>query len=231
MGITFGGGYYDSGAVAQIIAMPNDSICHTFVDWRDKNDNVISTSRQANVVILSDTMFIANFRKTPFYLNVTSNSAQVGEILGNTSGLYNCNDSITLIAHTKDPHYVFVAWTSGSDTVSKDSILNFVITRDISLMANFDTKDAISENKIIQANVKPNPTTDGIYLTLNLKNSGNVKITLTDLSGNEILLLEDGFKDVGEFTKQFSLKTLPVGAYYLRIQQGTETLIEKIIRN
>jgi hypothetical protein len=232
VGITGGQGYYDSGSVVQIFAMANDMECSYFLNWTDVYGKIISTDNPCNITLASDSMLIANFRTEPFYLNVTTYPLLVGKIIGNGSGLYLCKDSINMTARPTDEYYVFSCWTTQnfSDTVSRDSSLHFVIKRDTTLIAHFKTNNKIVESHNIKVSVKPNPTTDAIYLVLDLENSGNLNITLIDVLGNELLHLYDGVVAAGEFSKQISLKELPIGVYYLRIQQQDEIVLEKVIR-
>jgi hypothetical protein len=232
MGTTTGQGYYSNGSTIQISATPFDTKCTYFVNWTNADGKIISTENPYSITLKSDTLLIANFRHEQYYLSVTTYPLPFGNIIGNGSGLYLCEDSINMTARPTDERYSFKCWTTQnlSDTVSRDSSLHFEMQNDTTLVAHFIVNDAVAEPHTIKVHIKPNPTTDIVYLTLDLENSGNLNITLTDLLGNELLFLYDEFAVAGEFEKHFSLKALPSGAYYLRIQQENEILLEKIVK-
>lgn len=83
----------------------------------------------------------------------------------------------------------------------------------------------------IKALIHPNPSSDIVNFSVELQEYGNLKITLSDLQGRELLILYDAFMDVGTFTHQFSMKGLPQGVYYLKIQQNGNSKTEKVIKN
>ena len=77
----------------------------------------------------------------------------------------------------------------------------------------------------------PNPTTATSTLSLDLEQAGILTITLNNLLGEELLELHNGFVDTGTYTQTFSIETLPIGVYYLKIIHNGNVKVEKVIRN
>ncbi|MCL2040188.1 MAG: T9SS type A sorting domain-containing protein [Bacteroidetes bacterium] len=77
----------------------------------------------------------------------------------------------------------------------------------------------------------PNPTDATTTLILELLSAGNLKITLEDLLGIELLELHNTFEDTGKFATTFSLETFPTGVYLLKINHNGNVKMEKVIRN
>ncbi|MCL2040144.1 MAG: T9SS type A sorting domain-containing protein, partial [Bacteroidetes bacterium] len=90
----------------------------------------------------------------------------------------------------------------------------------------------ITENTIAtNITISPNPTDGTTTLALELLSAGNLKITIEDLLGAELLELYNALECEGEFIKTFSFEQLPAGVYFLKIKHNGNTRIEKIIKN
>ena len=88
-----------------------------------------------------------------------------------------------------------------------------------------------NEPTIANIKVSPNPTNATSTLTLDLEKAGNLKITLNDLHGDELLELHNKFEDTGTFATTFSLEKFPTGVYFLKINHNGNVKMEKVIRN
>ncbi len=77
--------------------------------------------------------------------------------------------------------------------------------------------------------LSPNPANSTTTLSLDLEKAGNLQITLTNITGQEVLQLYNSFADIGAFTKVFSVADLPSGTYFIRMQLGDNTKYEKLI--
>jgi hypothetical protein len=67
-------------------------------------------------------------------------------------------------------------------------------------------------------------------MTLHLNDVGNLTVTLHNILGQEIMELHSGFTDTRRFIKTFSMETLPIGVYYIKITHNGNTKIEKVVR-
>lgn len=91
------------------------------------------------------------------------------------------------------------------------------------------TEEVVEETNLI---LYPNPTTDVVYLEGKIKEAGALILTLTDLTGKQILTKNVTLQ--GEYFKEnIEVKTLPAGVYYLQMQNegGELILTEKVTVN
>ena len=79
--------------------------------------------------------------------------------------------------------------------------------------------------------ISPNPANQLSVINYQLSVPGNIRLSLYNELGNEIIRLKDGFQDAGEFNYQLSINNyqLNSGVYYIRLQQGNESKTEKIV--
>jgi len=73
----------------------------------------------------------------------------------------------------------------------------------------------------------PNPTTDNTTITIDLKETSNVKIDIIDITGKQIVVVMDE-NQRGLITKQFNTAILPKGLYFVRLQTDGKTITQKI---
>jgi hypothetical protein len=63
----------------------------------------------------------------------------------------------------------------------------------------------------------PNPFNPATSFTYSLKQSGEVKISIYDVSGKEVKSLVDGFRSAGNYVVNFNAGDMASGIYYYRI--------------
>lgn len=78
--------------------------------------------------------------------------------------------------------------------------------------------------------VYPNPMTDGAVITYTLTKAADATLSLYDLTGKEIMVLQKGFKADGTYTTSFDASLLTKGLYLLRLQTNNETTVIKIVK-
>ena len=77
--------------------------------------------------------------------------------------------------------------------------------------------------------IYPNPITDKINLTYNVKRNTNVSIKIMDILGNDVLTLMSQRIEAGEQKNTFMLSNrISPGFYFVRIIAGTEPFIKRI---
>ncbi|MBD3749685.1 MAG: T9SS type A sorting domain-containing protein [Sphingobacteriales bacterium] len=90
--------------------------------------------------------------------------------------------------------------------------------------SNIEVQSALDQLKIY-----PNPVTDQLNLTYNLKKESNVNIKLLDVLGNEIMILLSKKVPAGEQTNTFYLDSkLSSGFYFVRVTVDSESMIKRI---
>ena len=91
---------------------------------------------------------------------------------------------------------------------------------------------SIKEVKQISSlNIYPNPTTENATVSFELETACNVKIILSNVLGQELIQVYDGFADTGFFIKTINTNHLPKGVYLLKVLIGGNYTVEKIVVN
>ncbi len=86
-----------------------------------------------------------------------------------------------------------------------------------------------NEKLLTDVSIYPNPITDKINLTYNVKKNTNVSIKIMDVLGNDVLTLMAQRVEAGEQKNSFQLSNrLSPGFYFVRIIVGTEPFIKRI---
>jgi hypothetical protein len=211
------------GATRQIRAMPVSS-CYRFTGWSNG-----STANPFELDITSDMNLVASFAIVQYNLSVSAGTGGSVNISGTTPK--DCGSTTSLSA-AADAGYKFLNWTSGGVEISTNIQLDITIASDTSLVANFETDNgSISENNLISNTIiYPNPVDENTTISFGLATSGNIRIVLSDISGQDLMEIHNAFTEAGEFTKTFSLETLASGAYFIKITHNGSTKIQKAIK-
>jgi hypothetical protein len=75
----------------------------------------------------------------------------------------------------------------------------------------------------------PNPTAGRAIVTYALPSSGNVRVSLTDVQGREVVLLAEGTREAGRYTAALDASDLRAGLYFIRLQAGEVSLTRRLI--
>ena len=130
-GTTGGGGTFDSGASATVIATPASGF--KFLNWKEGNATV-STNASYTFSVTANRTLVANFSAITYTITTSSNPVEGGTVSG--GGTYNVDASATVIA-TPAAGYRFVNWTEGGSPVSSIASYTFIVTSNRTLIANF----------------------------------------------------------------------------------------------
>jgi S-formylglutathione hydrolase FrmB len=79
-------------------------------------------------------------------------------------------------------------------------------------------------------NVCPNPVSDKLTISYQLKEAGTARVSILDLNGKLMETVSNGFKPAGEYRFVRNISDYPQGVYLCRIQIGNETVTKKIIK-
>jgi hypothetical protein len=89
--------------------------------------------------------------------------------------------------------------------------------------------EAMEQDKL-NLKVYPNPSLGYLHLEYNLERSGNVRISVSDISGREQVILLDEFRPQGANNVSVDLKSeLSAGLYLINVQTETGNSIRKVI--
>ena len=118
-----GGGIYQYGATAALVATPNAG--YEFSGW---SDNFMSASR--DVEVTGNATYTANFTQQEYQINILVSNAAYGTATG--SDTYHYGDLVTATA-TANQGFRFVQWSNGVT----DNPYTFAATCDLNLYAEF----------------------------------------------------------------------------------------------
>lgn len=86
-----------------------------------------------------------------------------------------------------------------------------------------------NEKLLSDVTIYPNPITDKINLTYNVRRNTNVSIKIMDILGNDVLTLMSQRVEAGEQKNSFLLSNrISPGFYFVRLIVGTEPFIKRI---
>ena len=80
----------------------------------------------------------------------------------------------------------------------------------------------------VSLTIYPNPMREQATLAYTLPEATNVRITVYDVLGRQVALLENGRKEAGRHTIGFSGKRLSSGVYFGRLKTGNQTHTQKV---
>jgi S-formylglutathione hydrolase FrmB len=79
-------------------------------------------------------------------------------------------------------------------------------------------------------NVYPNPVSDKLTISYQLKEAGTARVSILNLNGKLMEIVSSGFKPAGEYRFVRNISDYPQGVYLCRIQIGHEMVTKKIIK-
>ncbi|RPI16508.1 MAG: T9SS C-terminal target domain-containing protein [Ignavibacteriae bacterium] len=75
----------------------------------------------------------------------------------------------------------------------------------------------------------PNPFNPSTMISYSIPESGNVKLTVFDIQGREIMTLTNEFLQAGEHTAEFNASSLASGVYLYKIEAGTYSDVKRMM--
>ncbi len=130
-GSTSGGGNYESGTTATVVATPTPG--YVFEKWT-VGATQMSTSRSYTFPVTANKSLVANFVVAGIAKTITTSATSGGTTTG--SGSYLTGVSATVVA-SPSPGYVFSKWQEGETPVSTSATYTFDVTGSRTLVAKF----------------------------------------------------------------------------------------------
>ncbi|MBK9228934.1 MAG: T9SS type A sorting domain-containing protein [Ignavibacteria bacterium] len=75
----------------------------------------------------------------------------------------------------------------------------------------------------------PNPFNPSTRINYQLPNDGNVKISVFDNSGKEVMTLANGFKTAGYYSVDMNASALSSGVYFYHLTAGDFSAVKKML--
>lgn len=122
----------------------------------------------------------------------------------------------------KDHKILFstLSFSPSDTTFMRDKILETINATEVN-----ELPTSVSSFRIF-----PTPASDNVSIRLDLKESNNVLIDITDLTGKQVAVILNG-KQTGTVTEQFSTSMLSNGNYLVRLQVNNQTSLQKLTVN
>jgi hypothetical protein len=75
----------------------------------------------------------------------------------------------------------------------------------------------------------PNPFNPSTVISYSLPSATNIKLVVYNILGQSINILENGFKNAGNYSLNFNASNLPSGIYFYRLEAGQFTQVKKMM--
>ena len=130
---------------------------YRFFGWME-NGNMVSTDAQYTFTVTDKRDLVATFvSENACLITASVNPEEAGTITG--CGAYDASETVALTA-TANEGYEFVNWTEDGNVVSEDAEYSFTVTKDRSLVANFE-KIIVNYNVTVTINPEEAGTITG----------------------------------------------------------------------
>jgi hypothetical protein len=91
-----------------------------------------------------------------------------------------------------------------------------------------DEKEFIKNIFSLEQNY-PNPFNPTTKINFTTNKSGNVKLSISNVLGEEVIILLDSYKEAGTYTIDFNSKNLSTGVYFYKLTLDNYSLIKKML--
>ena len=187
---------------------------NVFTHWEDG-----SVENPRTVYITQDTVLKAFFN-TPCDMIARSSNEDLGYVVG--SRTYFVGDTAYIEAVPTNGNVQFAWW---NDYVP-DNPRRVVMTQDTTFTAYFAHPAGIDAAGESVFALSPNPTEGNVTITLAAPATADVKLTLHDVAGHEVMTVSI---PAGQTSATLSLHDLPSGAYYATLHQGGKLSTQKLV--
>ncbi len=173
-----------------------------------------STADEAAAWEIDDIMVTGNAQS----FEITANAFPVQSGTINGTGTYGYGEVASLTA-TPEDGYRFVSWQENDNEVSTQETFSFSVSRDRILTANFETETGIANhNNIVK--IYPNPANNILFVEGTSQQS---VIKILNVVG--VVVSEQSLT-----SGSLDISSLSSGVYFLKIEQGSNVIMEKFVK-
>jgi len=138
-------------------------------------------------------------------------------------------------AGTYGGDYIGISWSNGKIypfwfDLKTGSMQAWTCAIDINPIAVNNISNEIPKNYKLQQNY-PNPFNPETNIKFDVPKSGNVKLTVYDMLGNQVELLVNNFMEAGSYSTDFHANNLSSGVYFYRMESVNFSETRKMILN
>tara|TARA_Y100000389_G_scaffold99160_1_gene95860 strand:+ start:844 stop:3837 length:2994 start_codon:yes stop_codon:yes gene_type:complete len=94
---------------------------------------------------------------------------------------------------------------------------------------NFNMNNIEEVSVLSISKAYPNPFNPSTNLDYSIMNSGHVEITVFDVTGRKVSILENSFKNAGDYNIVWNAQNNTSGIYYIQILAGNELKTQKVV--
>lgn len=94
----------------------------------------------------------------------------------------------------------------------------------------YDSQTIIKNKYEDEIIISPNPTTNRLNINLNSDGFEYTRLSIVDLLGNEVGLIEEGLLNTSNYQKEYDVSDFPVGTYFIRLEIGNEVVTKQFIK-
>jgi hypothetical protein len=134
----------------------------------------------------------------------------------------------------KQPYYKYISETSTTELdFSMDNKYIFISTGGYVYLYRtpWITSVPVTYSTINATIVYPNPSENNIVLSFHIEKANITEISILDLLGNEIKIVQNSFLGEGDYQIPIDLSSLPNGNYFIHIESGNYSFSQNIIKN
>ncbi|MCO5229726.1 MAG: T9SS type A sorting domain-containing protein [Chitinophagales bacterium] len=210
-GTLSGAGKYNYNESATVTAYASEGF--EFKNWT-VNGVIVSTDSAYSFKVTGDKTLIANFSPQAFNIDISASPIEGGTLSG--AGKYNYNESATVTAYAS-AGFSFLNWTENGVIVSTDSIYQFTVTENKSLIANFNSiATHLPAEKIQYISIYPNPFIE--ELIIDSKDFEMKRISIYNVIGEKVIE-----EDISNLSKHIiNTTSLSAGTYIIVIDGEKE---------
>jgi hypothetical protein len=154
---------------------------------------------------------------------VSANPEEGGTVSVTGGANHNENTNVTVKA-TPNENYSFVNWTKENVEASTEATYTFVITEDVTLIANFIEDNGINENERAKLfTIYPNPANS--QLNIVRTNAGKAQVVIY----NNIGLIVQSY-EINEMETKINIATLSSGIYFMRLMDNQNSSTQSFVK-
>ena len=112
------------------------------------------------------------------------------------------------------------------DTMFIESEINM---HDVILVVDTDIFQGVEETVEFDLAVYPNPAADKVTVRYKMQDASHKMIELYSIGGKKISTLFDGYQSQGAQEHTFDVSGLPAGIYFIKLQSGNQSTVQKLI--
>ena len=119
-----------------------------------------------------------------------------------------------------------------SETIIYNETMNYFIGASGNDLSKFlyDRQTNIETEYEEEIIISPNPTTNTININLNSNGFEYTRLSIVDILGNEVGLIEEGLLNTSNYQKEYDVSGLPPSIYFIRLEIGNEVVTKQFIK-